>query len=136
MVGHLAVEPKPAEPAIRQIEVDLLAQPPLGANAEAIADDQHPDHQLGINRGPAHAAVERRQLPPQIAKLDEPVDRPQQMIGRNVPFERKLIEQRSLFDLPMSHHDFQSCFSQRLNQRTSPASQLKTFSTKSANRRH
>jgi hypothetical protein len=40
------------------------------------------------------------------------------MIGRNVPFERELIEQRSLFDLPMSHHD--SVLSQRLNQRESP----------------
>jgi hypothetical protein len=31
--------------------------------------------------------------------------RAQQMIAQNVPFERELIEQRSLFDLPMSHHD-------------------------------
>jgi hypothetical protein len=30
-------------------------------------------------------------------------------------FERKLIEQRSLFDLPMSHHDLQSCQLDRLN---------------------
>jgi hypothetical protein len=38
------------------------------------------------------------------------------MVSRNVPFERKLIEQRSLFDLTMSHHDLQSCLLQRLNQ--------------------
>jgi hypothetical protein len=31
------------------------------------------------------------------------------MIRWNVPLKRKLIEQRSLFDLPMSHHDLQSC---------------------------
>jgi hypothetical protein len=36
------------------------------------------------------------------------------MISRNVPFERELIEQRSLFDLPMPHHD--SALSNRLNQ--------------------
>jgi hypothetical protein len=41
------------------------------------------------------------------------------VIWRNVPFERELIEQRSLFDLPVSHHDLQSCLMQRLNQRTS-----------------
>ena len=35
------------------------------------------------------------------------------------PFKRELIEQSSLFDLPMSHHDLQSCLSQRLNQRIS-----------------
>jgi hypothetical protein len=39
------------------------------------------------------------------------------MIGWNVPIERKLIEQSSLFDLPISHHD--SVLSQRLNQRAS-----------------
>jgi threonine dehydrogenase-like Zn-dependent dehydrogenase len=40
-----------------------------------------------------------------------------------------------LFDLPMSHHDSQPCFSQRLNQRI-PLWQLQTFSTASAIRRH
>jgi hypothetical protein len=37
MIGHAAVEPKPAEPSIRQIKVDLRAQAPLGAGAEAVA---------------------------------------------------------------------------------------------------
>ena len=59
------------------------------------------------------------QLWPQLTKLHEPIDRAQQMIGWYVPIERKLIEQRSLFDFPMSHRDSQSCFSQQLNQRTS-----------------
>ena len=54
-----------------------------------------------------------------IAKLDEPVDRPQEMIRWNVRFEREFIEQRSLVDLAMFHHDLQSCTSQRLNKRTS-----------------
>ncbi|WFU46154.1 hypothetical protein QA640_44790 (plasmid) [Bradyrhizobium sp. CB82] len=39
------------------------------------------------------------------------------MIGRNVPLERKLIEQRGLLNSLMSHQD--SVLSQRLNQRTS-----------------
>src|SRR4029077_8777294 len=33
----------------------------------------------------------------------------------NMPFQRELIEQRSRFDLPMSHHERQSCASTRLN---------------------
>jgi len=33
-----------------------------------------------------------------------------------VPFERELIEQSSLLDLPMSHYDSKSRLSQRLNQ--------------------
>ena len=51
MVGNIAVEPEAAEPAVGQIEVDLLAQAPLGADAEAVAHDQHPDHQLGSTEG-------------------------------------------------------------------------------------
>ncbi len=64
MVGHIAIEPKPAKPPISQIEVDFLAQAPLGANAEAVADDEHPDHQLRIDRWPPKRAVKWRQLPP------------------------------------------------------------------------
>jgi hypothetical protein len=80
MIGDMPVEPKPAKPSICQIEVDFLAQPPLRPNAEAVAHDQHSDHQLWINRWPAHRAVERCQLPPHIPQLDEPVDGAQQMI--------------------------------------------------------
>jgi len=74
VVGHIAVEPQSAEPAIGQIKVDLVAQPPLRANAEAIADDQHPDHQLWINRGPPNVAVVRPQMRPQLGQINEPVD--------------------------------------------------------------
>jgi hypothetical protein len=42
MVRHIAIEAKATEPAVCQIEMDLIAQPPLRADAEAIADDQHP----------------------------------------------------------------------------------------------
>ena len=38
VIGHLAFQAQPAEPAIRQVQVHLLAQPPLGADAEAVAD--------------------------------------------------------------------------------------------------
>ena len=74
--------PKPAEPAVGQVEVNLLAQPPLRADAEAVADDQHPDHQLRIDRRPADLAVERRQFLPQPVEVDEPVDRAQQVLRR------------------------------------------------------
>src|SRR6266404_3251750 len=119
MIGYMAVETETTKPAICQIEMDFLAQAPLGADAKAITDDQHPDHQFGIDRWTTNRAVEGGQFSPQLAKLDEPVDGPQEVVSGNVPFERELIEQSSLFDLPMSHHDFQSCLSQRLNQRMS-----------------
>ena len=46
------------------IEVDLFTEPPLGADTEAVADDQHPDYQLGINRWPSQRAVETDQFSP------------------------------------------------------------------------
>ena len=62
MVGHPVVEIEPAEPSIGQMQFDFLAQLPLEADAVAVAHNQHPDHQLGINRRPANVAVEGREL--------------------------------------------------------------------------
>src|SRR5262249_58706805 len=93
-VGAPASDPEPEEPWIGKIEMTLLAQPSLRAYAEAVAYDEHAHHQLGIDRGPSDAAVEPSQLPPQLAKFDKSVYRPQEMIGRYVPFERERIEQR------------------------------------------
>ena len=58
MVGHLAFQTQPTKPPIGQVEVHLLAQPPLRADAIAVAHQQHPDHQLRINRRPASGAIE------------------------------------------------------------------------------
>ncbi|HXB80332.1 MAG TPA: hypothetical protein VNX23_23465, partial [Bradyrhizobium sp.] len=49
----------------------------------------------------------------------------QQMIGRNVPLKRELIEQSSLLNLLMPHHD--SVPSRRLNQRISPSATADLF---------
>jgi hypothetical protein len=51
------------------------------------------------------------------------------MISGNVLFERELIKQSSLLDLPMSHHDSKSCLLQRLNQRTSRVATTDFFNT-------
>src|SRR4029077_16893557 len=78
MIGDIAVEPEPAEPPVGQIEVDLFAETPLGADTGAVPDDEHADHQLGINRWPSQRAVERRELAAQFRQVDKAVDRPQQ----------------------------------------------------------
>lgn len=49
MVGHPVSEIEPAEPAIGQVEVHLLAQAPFRADAEQVADQQHPEHQFRID---------------------------------------------------------------------------------------
>jgi hypothetical protein len=38
VIGNLAVQTESAEPSVRQIEMNLLAEPPLGPDAHAVAD--------------------------------------------------------------------------------------------------
>jgi hypothetical protein len=56
--GDLVIEIEPPEPPVREVKRYLFAQLPLRANAEALADEMHPDLQLGIDRRPADVAVE------------------------------------------------------------------------------
>jgi hypothetical protein len=85
VIRHRTLQAEPAEqPPVAQIEMDFIAQTPLRSDPEAIADQEHPDHQLGINRGPADPTVEARQVLPDLFKLDKSVDRPQQVVGGDV----------------------------------------------------
>jgi hypothetical protein len=59
---------EPAKPPVCEVEFYFLAQLPLGANAEAVANDKHPDQQLGIDRRSADGAVEWTQLFVQVAE--------------------------------------------------------------------
>src|SRR4051795_13039532 len=103
VIGYLRVQAKTTEPAIGQIEVHLLTQPPLGADAHAIADNQHPDHQIGINRGSAHGAVERLQLRAHNVEINEPIDAPKQVITGHMIIQAEIIEEPRRRCLP-SHH--------------------------------
>jgi hypothetical protein len=40
-----------AKPAIRQVQVDFFAQPPLGSDPEAVSDQQHSDINSGVIEG-------------------------------------------------------------------------------------
>src|SRR5215472_1723613 len=104
MVRNLAVEPQPAEPPVGQIEVNLLAQPPLGADAEAIADNQHPDHQLGIDRRPSRLAIIGFKMRPNLRQIDEAVDLAQEVIVRDMTLKAEAVEQRLLHHPPFAHH--------------------------------
>jgi hypothetical protein len=44
MIRHRSIQTEPAEPTVGQIEVNLIAQAPFRSNAEAVADQEHPDH--------------------------------------------------------------------------------------------
>ncbi len=87
MVRHRILQTQATEPAIRQIEVDFFAEPTLGTNAKAVTHDQHPYHQLRINRRTPCVAVERRQMAAQFPKIEATINPAQQVIGRNVIVE-------------------------------------------------
>jgi len=106
MVRHVAIETQPAEPSIGQVQMDLLAQPPLRPDAKTIADNQHPDQQFRIDRGPACRAVEWCHMRPHAFQVNEPVDRPKHVVGRHMPLQRELVEKCRLIGLPFAHHGF------------------------------
>src|SRR2546422_10611895 len=98
MIGNLVIELEAAEPTITEMKFDLLAQLPFKADAIAVAHNQHPDHELGIDRGPANVAVERRELLSQVSQnpRHDRIDPAQQIARRNTLFEVKQIEQLAL----------------------------------------
>jgi len=67
--------------------MDFLTEPPFGTDAHAVADDQHPQHQVGIDRGPADSAVERPQLCTDALQINKPVDAAKQMIPWHIIIE-------------------------------------------------
>jgi len=104
VLGYRALQAQAAEPAIRQVQVHLLAQPPLRSDTEAVTDDQHPDHQFGIDRGTPGVAVIRREVLPQVAQIKDAVDASQQMVGGNVGLETEGVKQLLLRRPLLSHH--------------------------------
>ena len=96
VIGHRGFEVEPAEPAIRQVQMNLVAQPALGADAEAVADDQHADHQLRVDRRAPGVAVERREMAAQLAEVEEAIDAAQQVIARNVIVQIEGVEESVL----------------------------------------
>jgi hypothetical protein len=66
VIRNLVVKIEAAESAIGEMQFDLLAKPPLKADAVAVANDEHADHQLGVDRWPPDLAIEGRQLLPEL----------------------------------------------------------------------
>ena len=74
----------------------LFAQPSLGTDAVAVANDQHAHHQLRIDRGASDGAVEVGQVCTQIAEIQALVDAAQEVLGRDVVFQIERVEQALL----------------------------------------
>jgi hypothetical protein len=73
--------------------MDFFAQSPFGPDAHAVAGNQHPHHQFGINRGAADAAVERLQLRAHLLEIEKSVDASKQVIFRDVVIEAEIVKQ-------------------------------------------
>jgi len=92
MVRDLAIQAKLAKPAIREIEMNLLTQAALGPYSHAIADDQHADHQLRIDRGATGVAIMRPQHLTDVIEVEMPVDASQHVIGRDMVIEAEIVK--------------------------------------------
>jgi len=106
MVRNLVVEVEPAEPPIGQMQLDFLGQLALRAQAIAVANNQHPHHQLGIHRWPPDLAVIRLQLRAHTVQYrrHKDINASEQVLLRNAIFEPKLIEQTRLIASLLPHH--------------------------------
>lgn len=100
MIGDPVVQIETAKPAVGEVQVHLFAVPPLRPDAETITNQQHPDRQLRVDRGTARVAVEVGKMGADAGQIDEAINRPEQVLLREVIFQRELIEQRCLRFLP------------------------------------
>ena len=82
----------------------FFAQSMLGTNAEAVADNQHPDDQCRVDRRRTRVAVVRSKVLVQFAQIEELVDPAQQVVGWNVVFQVERAEPRRLPGLLTTHH--------------------------------
>jgi hypothetical protein len=62
------------------------------------------DRRTTRHPGYAKRTVEGCQVRPNAAQVNEAVNRPKQVCLRDVAFERKLVKQIFLLDLPIPHH--------------------------------
>ena len=72
--------------------MNFVAQSPFGSDAHAVPDNQHPHHQLGINRGAADVAVERLQLRAHLLEVKEPVNASEKVIFGDVVVEAEIVK--------------------------------------------
>src|SRR5262249_25047747 len=89
MVGYGVVQIEAATPTVSEMQFDLLAQASFEADAIAVAYDQHPNHELGVDRGPTNLAIEGRELLAHVRKQlrHDRIDPTQEMARRNAFLE-------------------------------------------------
>ena len=76
---HLAFEGQAwqieaAKPAIGQVQMHLFTEPPLRADAKAIANWQHADQRFWIDRQAASVALEICEMRADTGQINEPIN--------------------------------------------------------------
>ena len=84
MVRHDVVDTEAAKPTMSQVKVHPGAELPLGTDAAEVADQQHADHQLGVDRGAPNQAVVGRHDAANERRVQQRVHRTQQVVGWKV----------------------------------------------------
>ncbi len=81
----------------------LLAQPAFRADGKGIADEQHADHQLRIDRRTAARGIIRGQRPADRAQIQHRINLAEQVVRGDVPIEAELIKKLRRFVLSTHH---------------------------------
>jgi hypothetical protein len=109
MIRDAIFKPKPTEPPVGQVKLNLLTQTPFRADRIAVANQQHPDHQLRIDRRAARMTVKRQKLGAQPAQVKDAIKPTQQMIMRNTIFYIEFVKQTVLLPNLFTQHHHSLC---------------------------
>ena len=104
MIGDRAFDRQAAEPAIGHVDLKFQTKLALATDCENITDDQHPQHQLGIDRRSAGVTVIRRQFFTYPAQVQDRVELAHQVVGWNQFIKTVRIEKLILIRLQPPHH--------------------------------
>src|SRR5262249_11737466 len=95
---------KSTEPAIGQVHLHIPAQRSLRADGEHIANDQHADHKLGIDRGPTVVGIMGCKLGIDPRQVENRSDLANQVIVGNGLVKAKRVKQPALVRIWPPHH--------------------------------
>ena len=104
MIRDSVLDAEPAEPAIGQVHLHFTADQPLRTDRKYIPHNQHPDHQLRINRRATHRRITRCKFAAKPGQIESSIDLPHKVILRNCVAKTKLVEQLTLVTLQTAHH--------------------------------
>src|SRR5258706_8319411 len=104
MIRDSVLDAELAEPAIGQVHLQFTADQPLRPDRKDIPYDQHPDHQLRIDRRTTRGRIMRCKFAAKPGQIQSSVDLAHQMIFRDHVAKTKLVEQLTLVTLQTAHH--------------------------------